>query len=162
MTINIMVKKFSQSETQVAKKIVNDFVLSRKLLNTYAGNLGIPSQFVYTFCGLNDNEDKLRDANSNRDVNAVFSEYEISFSSIAYPEYDQHLSPLFENLFSVQTEELMELLFEFKLSKPTSIKDFVNMLAQLGFVYNKNSVYIDGNCPDECFLKDLMKDFVFE
>jgi hypothetical protein len=161
MTINITVKKFSPSETHVAKKIVDDFVLSRKLLNASVGNLALPSQFVYTFCGLNDNEDKLRAANSKRDVNALFSEYEISFSAIAYPEYDQHLSPLFDNLFPVRTEELMELLFEFKFSKPTSIKDFVAMLAQVGFVYNQNSVYIHGNCPDECFLKDLMKEFVF-
>jgi len=154
-THEIFLKTFSEDDRSNAANIVSNYMDDyHPPRPTEDGFFAIPSQFTYSFSSEEgEDDDEMEYANSNLDINAKFTQFVIYISPNDYPDYDQHLHSLLSPFFSRNFGEEMECVFGFYYDRPTSIKEFVTMMAKQGFKYDSHN--------DQCLLKDVMETFTY-
>jgi hypothetical protein len=150
----ILVKSFSKKDLADAKRLVTRYVNSYgedEISEDSKGFNAIPSQVVYRFSILDgDYEDILKSINATGDYNHKLDRFCLEIYP-AQGDYDEHMDGLIASHLSDNDGESMESTYEFSYDEPISIKEMVQKMASIGFVYYK----------DHCFLADTVSKLEF-
>lgn len=153
----IMVKSFSKKDMTDAKRLVSKYVNSdgeEEISDENKGFIAIPSQVVYRFSILDeDYEEILKSINVTGDYHHKLDRFCLEIYP-AHGYYDEHMDGLIGTFLPYNDGELMECTYEFSYEEPISIKEMVQKMSDIGFVYYK----------EDCFLADTVSklDFVNE
>lgn len=150
----IMVKSFSKKDMTDAKRLVTKYINSdgeEEISEDSKGFIAIPSQVIYRFSILDgDYEEVLKSINATGDFNHTLDRFCLEIYP-AHGDYNEHMDGLIGTLLPDNDGEVMECTYEFSYEEPISIKEMVQKMANIGFVYYK----------EDCFLADTVSRLEF-